>query len=136
MIAFRSTTFAAALILAAVPAFAQDSQDHAAHHPDATAAPQAQATSPSAPKAGMPGCDMGEQGASNSGGMMAGRDMMSMMKMMGSPGAAHIEGRLAFVKTELKIGDGQAAEWSAFADTVRANFKSMTDMRQSMMSGQ
>ena len=123
MIAFRSATFAAALILAAVPAFAQDSQDHAAHHPGGAAAPQA----------GMTGCDMAEQDAGKSAGMMAGRGMMSMMNMMG---AGHIEGRLAFVKTELKIGDGQTAEWTAFADAVRANFKSMTDMRQSMMSGQ
>jgi hypothetical protein len=86
---------------------------------------------------GMMGCDMAAQGMGNSGGTMAGRGMMSMMNMMGNgPNAGHIEGRLAFVKTELKITDDQKSQWNLFADAVRANFMSMTDMRQSMMSQQ
>jgi hypothetical protein len=140
---FRSTSFAAALILVAMPAFAQDSQDHTGHHPGPATAAQPEAGSPAAPPQagmmgqGMMGCDMATQGMGNPGGMMAGRGMMSMMNMMGTgPTAGHIEGRLAFVKTELKITDGQKSQWNVFADAVRANFKSMTDMRQSMMSQQ
>jgi len=60
--------------------------------------------------------------------------MMGMMGMMGRRGVAHLEGRLAFLKTELKITDAQAPRWNDFAETVRANAKSMTDMHQSMMS--
>ncbi len=140
---FRSTSLAAALILAGMPAFAQDVQDHAAHHPGSATAAQPEAASPAtSPQAGMMGqgmmgSDMAEQGMGNSGGMMGGRGMMPMMNMMGSgPGAGHIEGRLAFVKTELKITDDQSSQWNVFADAVRANFKSMTGMRQSMMSQQ
>ena len=140
MPSFRSTSLAAALILIAMPAFAQDTQDHTAHHPDPAAAAQPQAGSPAAPAQagmmgqGMMGCDMAAQGT---GGMMAGRSMMSMMNMMGTgPSAGHIEGRLAFVKTELKITEGQTSQWNGFADAVHVNFKSMSDMRQSMMSQQ
>lgn len=74
---------------------------------------------------------------SSGGMMMGGGDMMAMMSMMGAGSSAgHIEGRLAFVKTELNIADSQTSQWDAFAEAVRANFKSMTDMRQSMMSRQ
>ena len=134
---FRSTSFAAALILVALPAFAQDAQDHAGHHPGPAAAAQPEADSPRSGMmgGGMMGCDMAAQGIGNAGGMMAGRGMMSMMNMMGTgPTAGHVEGRLAFIKTELKITEGQTSQWTAFADAVRANFKSMTDTRQSMMS--
>jgi protein CpxP len=34
---------------------------------------------------------------------------------------SRIEGRLAFLKTELKITDAQTAQWNAFADVVRQN---------------
>ena len=74
-------------------------------------------------------------------GMMSGADrgawMMGQygaMPMMGwgGQGAAmcnamtgHIEGRLAFLKTELKITDDQALLWNAYADAARANAQSM-----------
>jgi hypothetical protein len=34
---------------------------------------------------------------------------------------SHIEGRLAFLKTELKISDAQSAQWNALADVIRQN---------------
>ena len=34
---------------------------------------------------------------------------------------SHIEGRLAFLKTELKITDAQAAQWDALAAVMRQN---------------
>ena len=67
---------------------------------------------------------------------MAGPGMMngSMMPMMMGAGASHTEGRLAFIKTELKITDAQMPQWNAFADAVRANATAMTDMHRSTAS--
>src|SRR6185437_1141283 len=59
-----------------------------------------------------------------SGGMMPHRGMLgsrNMMLMKGMMAARHLEGRLAFLKTELKITDEQTPQWNAFADTVRTN---------------
>ena len=63
--------------------------------------------------------------------MMMGRDGMGMMGAM----ARHVEGRLAFLKTELKITDAQLALWNAVADAMRANAKTMGDMAGGMMRG-
>ena len=35
----------------------------------------------------------------------------------------HIQGRIAFVKAEVKITDAQASAWDAFADTLRLQAK-------------
>lgn len=59
-----------------------------------------------------------------------------MMPMMGR--TDHIEGRLAFLKTELKITDAQLPQWNAFADAVRASATQMGGMMQqaaAMMQG-
>lgn len=40
----------------------------------------------------------------------------------------HVEGRLAFLKTELKITYTQAPQWNAYADAVRANGKRMGEI--------
>ena len=43
------------------------------------------------------------------------------------PGAAdHVEGRIAFLRAELAISEGQAAAWDAFAEAMRANAKRVT----------
>ena len=39
----------------------------------------------------------------------------------------HVEGRIAYVKTELKITDAQAPLWNKVADTMRQNAKAMDD---------
>jgi hypothetical protein len=62
--------------------------------------------------------------------------MTQMMNMMAAQLSQHLEGRLAFIKAELKITDAQAAQWNAFADAARGNANSMSEMRRSMMSGQ
>ncbi len=64
-------------------------------------------------------------------GMMGQGGMMPMMGMM----ADHVEGRVAFLKTELKITDSQASQWNAFADALRANAQRMGAMRNTMMQG-
>jgi hypothetical protein len=57
--------------------------------------------------------------------------MMSMMMSMGD----HVEGRIAFLKTELKITDAQTPQWNAFADALRANAQRIREMRTTMMQG-
>lgn len=71
----------------------------------------------------------GMMGSSMMGGGMMGGGMMQMMM-----GPGHTEGRLAFIKAELKISDAQMSQWKAFADAVRANAAAMVDMHRSMMS--
>ncbi len=58
--------------------------------------------------------------------MMAGRDGMGMP-------FEHVEGRIAYLKAELKITDAQAAPWNAFADIVRADAIAMKAMHDGMV---
>ncbi len=44
---------------------------------------------------------------------------------MMSPSTAHVEGRIAFLKAELKITDAQQPLWNAVADAMRNHTKSM-----------
>jgi hypothetical protein len=75
------------------------------------------------------------------GGNMPMMDMMQMMTMMRQQGAGmggmemidRVEGRIAFLRTELKITDAQMPAWNAFADALRANAKSLGEVRSSMM---
>ena len=109
------------LALIAGTALAQQPQ-HDEHHPPAPPA----AAGPGMP-GGMPGAgDMSMMGMMR---MMMGRDGMSMMGAM----ARHVEGRLAFLKTELKITDAQLPLWNAVADAIRANAKTMGDIAGGMM---
>ena len=57
----------------------------------------------------------------------------AMMGGMGMPMADHVEGRIAFLKAELKITDAQSGPWNAFADALRQSAKRLGDIRQSMM---
>ena len=50
--------------------------------------------------------------------------MMGMMQMM----AGHVEGRIAFLKTELKITAAQMPVWNAVADAIRAAPKDVSGM--------
>jgi hypothetical protein len=159
MAALRSILLAAALI-AAPPVFAQSIQDQDAHHPDGAAGAQPQPTPRAGPQAGpagrgmmgsgMLGPGMMGQGQAGPGGMMGrgmmsgmmgqdqtGSGMMPMMTMMmrGRSGAEHFEGRLAYIRAELKVTDAQTPQWNAFAEAARANAKAMSAMRDTMMSG-
>jgi hypothetical protein len=68
------------------------------------------------------------------GPMMGAGTMMAMGPMMGGPGQ-HIEGRLAFLKTELAITPAQEQVWNAYAEALRASASSMQGMHDQMMSG-
>jgi hypothetical protein len=87
-----------------------------------------------------PGTMGGAQGMMGGRGMVDGNmpmtNMMQMMGMMGQRGAEtgcagmggmamidHVEGRIAFLRTELKITDAQNAAWNTLADALRANAK-------------
>ena len=140
----------AALLLATAssPSFAQAAgHDHGQAQKDAPAtqqptAPQWQGGG--SPKTGM----MGGGGMMNHmGGKMPMMDMMKKMGMMRHGGGAgagggmgmatidHVEGRIAFLRAELKITDAQSAAWNAFADALRTNAKSLGEVRSSIMSG-
>ena len=140
----------AAVLLASIPAlaWAQSAEEHEKHHSQ-----QEAVGAPGEPKqpAVRPGMG-GPQGMKGSGmmGMMGGNmpmtNMMQMMGMMGQSGAEtgcsgmsgmatidRVEGRIAFLKTELKITDAQSAAWNAFTDALRANAKSLGEVRASMV---
>src|SRR6266702_4267505 len=112
----RRLTMATAFAVAAltVPVAAQTPADHDAHHPDQKEAPAA--TQPT-PPAGQSGMGQGMMGGGGMMKMMGGNmpEMMRMMQMMrssdgGMGGMAtidHVEGRIAFLRTEFKITDAQ-----------------------------
>ena len=101
-------SFALFLALAATGALAADAERDQ-HHPGTTPPAATGAVGKSAmPMGSMPG---------NAGNM----PMTGMMQMMmGQNGmAGHVEGRIAFLKTELKINDAQQPLWNAVADAIR-----------------
>jgi hypothetical protein len=122
----RKTCLSLALVLAAAVtgALAADAE-HDQHHPGAASPPAAANPQPSTPAMSMTGMPGG-----GSGNM----PMMGMMQMMmGQNGmAGHVEGRIAFLKTELKITDAQQPFWNDVADVIRANGKAMFGMSNGM----
>lgn len=139
MTTFRNLMLASALLLA-TPGFADD-----AHHPPEAqpAAPQAAAPAPQPSQATpAPGGPQGVMGPGMMGmmgqggmGMMGGNagGAMGMGQMM-DPG--RIEGRIAFLKTELKITAAQQPLWTAFTEALKANRAMMGDMQEMMMAAQ
>ena len=151
-------TMATALTVAAlaVPAWAQAPAGHDHSHPadNEKSAPATPAPAPSPSSAAPQG------GAGMMGGGMGNMPMMGMMKdmkeMMGNMSAMHsmgmmqmmgmmgrgmdgmatidrIEGRIAFLRAELKITDAQADAWNGFADALRTNARKLTEVRATMM---
>jgi hypothetical protein len=151
-------TMATALTVAAlaVPAWAQAPAGHDHSHP---ADGEKSATAPATPAPGpSPSAGAAPQGgAGMMGGGMGNMPMMGMMKdmkeMMGNMSMMHsmrmmqgmgmmgggmatidrVEGRIAFLRAELKISDAQADVWNGFADALRANAKKLAEVRASMM---
>jgi hypothetical protein len=108
------TTLALILALAASPMLAAETESDP-HHPAGAAASM------------MLGCMMSEaEGSMPMMRMMMGQDGIRMM-------VEHIEGRLAFLKTELKISDAQLPLWNAFAQAMRDNATAMQAMPHTMM---
>lgn len=137
----------AATLLWGVPAFSQVAQDrdHSAHHPGGATAqqqpmqravPQGQGLAPGMTGGTTMGAPTGNASAPGPTGAIGMMPMTTDMAIGVQVGAEHIEARLAFIKAELKITENQTQQWNAFADAVRGNIGSMTEMRKSMMSGQ
>ena len=147
----------AALVVATAssPSLAQS----AGHdHSDQKQAPAVQQPMPPKGQPGMGGSGIGgssKTGMMGGGGMMnsmgGGKmpmiDMMQMMGMMRQPGRGagsddgiglatidRVEGRIAFLRAELKITDAQNALWNAFSEALRANAKGLGEVRSSMMA--
>ena len=145
-----ASAFAVAALTA--PAWGQTPADHDAHHPAESAAPAPVPVNP-APSASQPGMNAPQGGMGNMPmmgmmsdmkNMMSSMPMMNMMGMMqtmgmmghGMGGMAtidRVEGRIAFLRAELKITDAQADAWNGFADALRANAKRLGEVRASMM---
>jgi hypothetical protein len=130
-------TLAAVAVLATVPLAAHSqtrpADDHSAHHPAQAQAPGAPAATggmdmKSGGSGGMMGGDMGRMMTMMHGGMMGGG-------MMGGMPLKHVEGRLAFLKTELKITPTQEPQWTKFADVVRSTAKNAQTAMPPMKHG-
>ncbi len=127
MTTIRNLMIAGALIFTGAPALAED-----AHHP-----PQGQASPPAAtPQApaatpGMAGGGTKDMMGAGPMGMMGG-NAMGMMGLMMAP--ERIEGRIAFLRAELKITDAQQPLWNGFAEALRSNARDMMGGMQQMMA--
>jgi len=79
----------------------------------------------------------GGNGAGPGGRMWGGAG--GVMPMMGFGGGSgqmigYIDGRIAFLKAELKLSDKELPLWSAFADALRDNAQTMNTVMASMMA--
>ncbi len=136
-------TMATALTLAALaaPACAQAPTGYDHSHSGDTAKPVPADPAPGSSAAAAPQGGIGRVGMMNDmKGMMGRMSAMHdtrMMHMMGrgTNGMAtidRIEGRIAFLRVELKIADAQADSWNGFADALRANARKLAEVRASM----
>lgn len=137
----RHPMLAATLLLTflGTSAFAQSPAEHQGHHPDQT---DTQATRPSTPSETPR--DTGPSQGKMGGRMMMGGNMHMPMKgmmrqsggdcMSGMETIDHVEGRIAFLRAELKITDAQSSAWNAFADALRANARTLGELRTSLTS--
>lgn len=162
LLASAATLPLATAAQASPQASTSSSPEHSQHHPagaDATAAGSGSdktASGQMAPSAGMSGQGgmMEPGGMMGLGGMMDMRRMMEMMggrmPMMGMMGPGgmqmgmgtsgvipgmmfeHMEGRLAFLRTELGITEAQMPEWNAYAEAARKSAETMRSMHESM----
>lgn len=104
---------AGVLLVLTAPAFAEE-----AHH---TGSDPASTPPPAAASGVPPGM-----------GMMSGGMMPMMNQMSGMMAPAHVEGRIAFLKTELKITSSQEPLWQGFAEALRSDARTMDDMAKKM----
>lgn len=82
---------------------------------------------------GQGGMMMGQGGTMMGQGAMMGPGGAIMTMMMGHAGmmalADRVEGRIAFLRAELRITDAQQAQWNAFAAALRAGADSVRTAR-------
>lgn len=127
---------AAATLALGTPVLGQTTQDP--HHPNQTESLQKKSPVTKRPP---PAAASGSSGMMMQGGMpmmgmmmdMMGSAMMSNAAMPGMDMADHVEGRIAFLRTEIKITDAQAKAWNEFAETLRSNAKMLSEARTTAM---
>ncbi|WP_028054468.1 Spy/CpxP family protein refolding chaperone [Sinorhizobium medicae] len=148
MAKLQTIFLASTMLLLGTPGFADD-----AHHPEAAAGQASAQTaqrqvpaanpSPMMPCGMMSGEMMGMMGVMAGGqapmGMTAagqaptGQTGMGAMAQMMAP--EHIEGRIAFLKAELKIMPEQEPLWNAFVEILRINARATQDGIMQMRGG-
>jgi hypothetical protein len=126
-----------ALLVMAPAAQAQQGREghHPAGQPEAQAAPAPDAAMPmqGMPMQGMQMPMQGMGGGSMDCPMMGGMKHGSGMNMgMGMP-FEHVEGRIAFLQTEIGITDAQREQWNTFAVALRRNAEVHRTMHNQMM---
>jgi len=133
----RLPLIAFALVASAALAQAQTADDRTATNLGGQVTAQAPSASMTPLQAGMPMAgQMAEGGKPGAMGGMG--SMMEMMRpmMTGRGGMEmpfeHVEGRIAYLRAELKITDAQTAPWNAFADAMRADAAAMKAMHEGM----
>ena len=135
----------AAVSLAATwPALGQTAPPSDPHHPPGGAPAQAAPQAAPSTSGAMPAPGHGASGMPMMGGdmpMMGGMHsmMMDMMQQhamaMAMPGmdmADRVDGRIAFLRAELKITEAQAKLWNDFAQTLRDSAKKLGALRTGM----
>ena len=130
-------------LIAALPFILSAHAAEDPHHPAGETAPTVAAPPPASAIPRQPGMADGPHGMMNmmgthGQGPMA---MMGMMQMMGgsneTPGMGmidRVEGRIAFLRTELKISAAQGEVWNGFAAALRRNAQSLGAARTAMMA--
>lgn len=136
-----TATIAVAGLALGTAALAQDDTAQDPHHPAQGEDAQPDANAPQLPM---------QSDQSGMMGMMRMMDMAQMTRMMdmmcggmSAPGMGmekmdpagmgmidHVEGRIAFLRAELKISDAQAVVWDAFAGALRASSKRLDEAPQ------
>lgn len=120
----RSGILVSLLLIGAPAAYTQTAQqdgEHREHHPESAAKP---VPAPAVPQPAMRGATQGNgmpNGSAAGMGMMGGDMPMTSMMVPHQ----HVEGRLAFLRTELGITPTQESAWLAFASAVRAHTNDM-----------
>ena len=127
-------TMATALTVAAlvVPAWAQAPAGHDHSHPA-----DSEKSVPATPAPGGMGNMPMMNDMKNMMSSMSAMHSMGMMHMMGMMGRGtdgmatidRVEGRIAFLRVELKITDAQADAWNGFADALRTNARKLAEVR-------
>lgn len=137
------TAAVAAAVLAAGSAGLAQETTQDPHHPPAGSEAQPEGNTPQLP---MQNDQQGMMGMMRMMDMAQMMQMMQMMNMMGGGGAPgpagmgmekmdpagmamvnHVEGRIAFLRVELKITDAQAGAWDAFAGALRDNARRLDE---------
>jgi LTXXQ motif family protein len=130
-------------VLAFSPAVQAQSDPHQRHHPGGQAqevqdAPAPGSSMPMPMPMPMRGMDMNGMPMGGQGGGSMDCPMMGAMRRnagmgMGMP-FEHIEGRIAFLQTEIGITEGQREQWNAFAEALRKNAEVHRSMHDQMMA--